>query len=65
MFEKKIGDIQYFEESKTVLSPIMESRKPEKGYDRNTISVDYREDEKKYKKYGIERKVVGHISESD
>jgi hypothetical protein len=65
MFEKKTGDIQYFEESKTVLSPIMESRKPEKGYDPNIISVDYREYEKKYKKYGIERKVVGHISEND
>ena len=65
MFEKKTGDIQYFEESKTVLSPITESRKPEKGYDPNTISVDYREYEKKYKKYGIERKVVGHISEND
>ena len=65
MFEKKTGDIQYFEESKTVLPPIMESRKPEKGYDPNTISVDYIEHEKKYKKYGIERKVVGHISEND
>ena len=64
MFEKKTGDIQYFEESKTVLPPIMESRRPEKGYDPNTISGDYR-DEKKYKKYGIERKVVGHISEND
>lgn len=65
MFEKKTGDIQYFEESKTVLPHIMESRKPEKGYDPNTISGDYREYEKKYKKYGIERKVVGHISEND
>lgn len=65
MFEKKTGDIQYFEESKTVLSPIMESRKPEKGYERNTIQIDYSEYEKKYKKYGIERKVVGHISEDD
>ncbi len=65
MFEKKTGDIQYFEESKTVLSPIMESRKPEKGYDPNTIPVDYKEYEGKYKKYGIERKVVGHISEND
>jgi len=61
MFEKKTGDIQYFEESKTVLPPIMESRKPEKGYDPNTISREY----EKYKKYGIERKVVGHISEND
>ncbi len=43
----------------------MESRKPEKGYDPNTIPVDYKEYEGKYKKYGIERKVVGHISEND
>ena len=65
MFDRKTGGIQHFEGSKTVLPPIMESVKPEKGYDPSTIAGDYIEYEKKYKKYGIERKVVGHISEND
>ena len=35
-----------------------------KEYDLNLI-FKYEEYAKKYKKYGIERKVVGHISEND
>ena len=35
------------------------------GYDSNAISIIWDECIKKYKKYGIERKIVGHISEGD
>ena len=38
--------------------------KNEKYYDLNLI-FEYEEYAKKYKKYGIERKVVGHISEKE